>query len=314
MRKVTVRTETGVEVRFYLTDDEVYKYQQLGFNVKEGPRGGHYILEEDFIAGKKKLRERRNQNKIDDNEKEKELEELLEKLKELYKAGKYKEALKIVDKIRNEFDIILDDEEFEYLYKVEDKIVRKGSDDVLGIGLCEFVSKNREYVYKRVSENLGVLSNFRKIDSIAHIGDNIYSVKLGNDKFEVKYKKNGTVEEIWYYDNGKKYKGREGIVKWLSKSKGKELGNIWKAFSKTYTSKKVGNKEIIEINRKNSLIDKIEKVEQTGRGNKKVKWMMFILVKAKELGIAVKGIDDVIKLLNSEGIKQLIMEMFSAMK
>lgn len=315
MRKVKVKTQHGEEIRYYLTDDEKIKYQRLGFTIKEGPRGGHYILEDDYAAGKKKIRDIRRQHKLKDDDREKELDELLDMLIVAYKGKDFEEALSIVDEIKGEYYDLLSEKEINYLNKIEDRIIRRGSNDVLGIELSKTVDSSRKNTYKRISRYLGVLSNFRTIDSITYIKDNTYNIKVGKDEFDVKYNEKGNVEEIWYYDGKKKYKGREGIVRWLSKSKGKELENIWSAFAKTYKSKKEGNKEIIEIKRKNSLINKIEKVTPSrGRGDKKIKWLMFIMIKSKEMGIAVKGMDDVIKLLNSEGIQQMIMEMFSSMK
>jgi len=318
MRKVTVQTEYGTEVRYYLTEEEAEKYKAMGFNIREGPRGGKYITEEDLQAGKRMMRQGKDNEKPEDDEKdrEKELDDLLDELKRLYKEGRYEDALNVLDKIKKNFVDLLDEDEIEYLYRIEDWIIRKGSKDILGIELCKSVDKERKLVYERVCESLKVLSNFRNIDSIVHVDDNLYSIKLGNDVFEIKYDDNGNVSEIWYYDGGKKYKGREAIVRWLSKSHGRELDDVFNAFAETYGTTQIGNREIVDIKRRNAIINRIERVWSTrrGRGKKKIKWWLFIMMKAKEMGVAVKTIDDVIKLLSSDAIKELIREMFSVFK
>lgn len=322
--------------RLYIKPDEVSKYREMGYTIYRGPRGGLYIdLDEARVRHNERKNEMTQELKsklqksasiIENTEFGKWLEEMLNEFINNEDID-YEDFLDGLDRILNEAEKKrengeITDKEYGAITDIVERLKKKIEDDyfggVLGIKGYDVVVKGMK-VYNKVNERLGVLSKFDEIEFVRYIGTSAngdsYVVKLKEyGTFEVTYDSNGSVKELNVYIGDKKcsFDDMDCIDMWINNTGEKVVKNVINAFKEYYGSEKVSaRREIIEIKRPNAEIQKIEVVTPIGFGDRKIRWIAFLIVNAKKIGIAWETIDELIRIFNTGYFGVLIKEMFS---
>ena len=324
------------ERRLYIRPEDVPKYREMGYTVYRGKRGGLYIDldERPRVSG----RAGQELDNISGSLEEKmgvfdslglgisvnELLNMLIELKNGNEGASIDNVFESLDALRNELSSKFANNEIseegyrelsEMLDKIEEWIDKKLMDDVLGIKLYDVVVPGVR-VYDRVVKKLGVVSKFGNINAIKYIGerDGLYEyyIDMGElGKFDVVYDRDGNVRELSFIVNGRVYSGEEGVVKWLDSVGRDKLMNVVNAFKEYYGATESGRRLVIEVTRPNAEIKKIELLRPVGGRRGRIRWILYLIVQAKKLGIAWQDIGELIHIMSKMGILKLIMEMFS---
>lgn len=322
--------------KIYIHPDDVPKYRAMGYTIRRGPRGGLYIDldERPYSASVKESVQqisgelKQKVNMFAELGFESHMEQVLEEMLR-YVNGENEDLDSVFDKIEDLHSEILEafsegriaEEQYreltEVLDKIEETFDERINDDVLGIKAYRVVIPG-DRKYERITERLGVLSKFGNINAVQFVGNvdgnDAYMIDMGDlGKYSVVYDKDGNVKQLKFIVNDKECdpeSNAECIVKWLDYIGRDKINKVVDAFREYYGAQVSGRRIVIEIKRPGAEVQKIEVVRPFG-GNGRIKWIIYLIIEAKKLGIAWQDINELIHIMNKLGVLKLIKEMFA---
>ena len=319
--------------RYYIKPEDVPKYRAMGYNVYRGPRGGLYINldEQPHTANiKQKVGElgehARTVVDLFENNNIEGLRNVLNLLID-FENGKITNIEMVydgIDELRNEImekfqngEVSEDvkNELLGHVDNIEEYLDNKVSDDILHVKAYRIVVRGSR-AYAKVVERLGVLSKFDEIDVVQYVGNDdgidVYMLDMKNSgKFEVGYDANGNVVKLAIIGERGRcdlIENTECLVKWFDRIGRDKIFKMFDAFKEYYGYKEVGNTIVVEIRRVNTEIKQLELRKPFGRRGR-TKWMLFLIMAAKKLGIAWQDIGELIHILSRSGLLEMVKEM-----